>query len=52
MKNVTVIKKSDKVIQALDLPIVFNLNPRSIYNKVDEFTKFVEEENICLFTAY
>ena len=48
MKNLTIIKRSNKVLQALDLPTVLNLNPRSVYNKVDEFIKFVEEEDIDL----
>ena len=33
-------------MQALDLPIVVNLNPRSIYNKIDEFHALVEEEEV------
>ena len=35
-------------MHALDLPIVANLNPRSIYNKVDAFCTYVEEEDIDL----
>ena len=33
-------------MQALNLPKVANLNPRSIYNKVDEFCTLVEEKEI------
>ena len=34
------------------LPICMNLNPRSIYNKVEEFTTFVKEHNIqCGFLS-
>ena len=40
------VHRSNKVLQALHLPKVANLNPRSIYNKVDEFCTFVEEEEI------
>ena len=41
--NVKVIKRSNKLIQALDLPTICNLNPRSVYNKIDEFHNFVKE---------
>ena len=34
------------MLQALDLPIVVNLNPRSVYNKIDEFHALVEEEDV------
>ena len=48
----TNIKKSKKLIQALNLPTVMNVNPRSVYNKADEFKKFVEEEKIdCVFMS-
>ena len=48
MKNLTVIKRSNKVFEALNLPKVLNLNPRSIYNKIDEFATFVTEEDVDL----
>ena len=40
------IKRSNKLLEALFLPTIVNLNPRSIYNKVDEFHAFVESENV------
>ena len=43
--NITVLR-SNKIIEALELPVVVNLNPRSVYNKVDEFHALVQEENI------
>ena len=46
--NVQVIKRSNKLIQALDLPTICNLNPRSVYNKIDEFHNFVKEEVVDL----
>ena len=46
LKNLVVIKRSNKVFQALSLPRVLNLNPRSIYNKIDEFVDFVKEEEV------
>ena len=47
-KNLTVIKRNNKLTQALDLPTICNLNPRSVYNKVDEFHTFVEQESVDL----
>ena len=38
----------EKIQQSLLLPKVMNLNPRSIYNKIDEFVTFIEEEDIDL----
>ena len=45
----TPIRRSNKLVQALNLPKVANLNPRSIYNKVDEFCTIVEEQEIDIF---
>ena len=39
-------KNSDKFEQALVLPTVCNINPRSLYNKRSEFCTFIEQENI------
>ena len=34
------------------LPVICNINPRSIYNKVQEFITFVEEEQVdCAFLS-
>ena len=50
--NVITIKRSNKLMQALNLPTIMNVNPRSIYNKKQEFHKFVEEESIdCIFMS-
>ena len=46
--NLKVVKRSNKIGQALSLPKVLNLNPRSLYNKVEEFVTFITEENIDL----
>ena len=43
MKNRKIPKKIQESIQ---LPTLCNLNPRSIYNKVDEFKEFIENEDI------
>ena len=49
-RNLVVVKRSNKVGQALDLPKVLNINPRSIYNKAGEFVTFVEEEQVDLIS--
>ena len=45
-KVLKTIPRSNKLVQALQLPKVINLNPRSIYNKVNEFCVYVEEEEV------
>ena len=45
-QNITVIKRSKNVFQALHLPKILNLNPRSAMNKIDEIKTFIEEEEI------
>ena len=47
-QTLTVVKRSNKVFQALNLPKVLNLNPRSIYNKKEEFMTFVKEHDVSL----
>ena len=47
-KNLIVIHRSNKIGQALNLPKVLNLNPRSIYNKKEEFMTFVKEHDVSL----
>ena len=42
--NNTTVKRSNKILHALDLPTVINLNPHSVYNKIDEFHTLVKEE--------
>ena len=36
------IKRKNNVLKALELPKVMNINPRSIYNKADEFCQLLE----------
>ena len=45
-RNVTVLKRSKNVFQALHLPKVLNLNPRSAMNKTEHISQFIEEEEI------
>ena len=47
-QNLIVVKPSNNIFQALSLPKVLNLNPRSIYNKLEEFSTFVKEETVDL----
>jgi hypothetical protein len=46
MKEKTQIKMSNRFTQALSLPSLCNLNPRSVYNKRDEFHALVKEEQL------
>ena len=38
-----VIKRSNLLLRAIDLPSVMNINPRSVYNKANEFLTLVEQ---------
>ena len=52
VRNVKIIKRSNKVGQALHLPSVMNLNPRSVYNKPEELETLIKEEEIdCIFLS-
>ena len=48
--NIKTIQRSNKTMQALSLPTVMNVNPRSIYNKANEFQNFVKEELVDVVT--
>ena len=45
-RNIKVIKRSNKVVQALNLPKIMNVNPRSAMNKLEELQTFIKEEAI------
>ena len=47
-RNLTVIKRSNKLVQALHLPTIANINPQSVYNKVEELETFVKQESVDL----
>jgi hypothetical protein len=47
-QNLKTIKRSNKCLQALELPTMINLNPRSVYNKQNEFHTLVSELNVDL----
>ena len=45
-------KIPNKIKQALNLPTLCNINPHSIYNKLDEFHEFIKEEEVdCIFLS-
>ena len=46
--NIRTIRRSNKCLQALELPTVVNLNPRSVYNKISEFHTLVSELQVDL----
>ena len=46
IQELIVIKRPENVFQALHLPKVLNLNPRSAMNKIEEIKTFIEEEDI------
>ena len=46
------IKRSNRAGQALDLPSCMNVNPRSVYNKAEELTAMIIEEEVdCTFLS-
>ena len=45
-RNIKVIKRSNKIFQASNLPKIMNCNPRSAMNKVQELQTFILEESI------
>ena len=48
-RNLVTIKRSRKVVEASVLPVVLNINPRSLYNKKNEFCTLIEQTDagIC-----
>ena len=49
------LKRIILVLQAMELPVVMNINPRSIYNKADEFKILLEQyeaEVICMSESW
>ena len=41
--NLKTLKRNNKISEASNLPIVLNLNPRSLYQKLDEFQTLIEQ---------
>ena len=48
LKSNKTIKRNNKAVAALNLPTVININPRSVYNKVDEFHEMMEQYSVDL----
>ena len=48
MQNLIRIKRNNKITEAGNLPIVINLNPRSLYNKADEFKTLISQTDASL----
>ena len=48
-RNIVTVKRNNKVVEASRLPVVLNLNPRSLYNKAEEFCTLIEqtEAGVC-----
>ena len=45
------IKRNNAILKALNLPVIMNINPRSIYNKTDDFALLVDQyeaDVICM----
>ena len=48
-QNLVTVKRNNKVVEASRLPVVLNHNPRSLYNKAEEFCTLIEqtEAGVC-----
>ena len=48
-KNLTTIKRNNKMLEAANLPTIVTLNPRSLYNKQSNFCTMIEqtEADVC-----
>ena len=46
--NLITIKRNNKLLEASNLPVVLNLNPRSLYNKQTEFCTLIEQTEATL----
>ena len=52
LSNIVTVQRSNKAVEALHLPKILNLNPRSAMNKIEELQTFIEEQNIdCAFIS-
>ena len=37
------IRRNNAILQSMELPVIMNINPRSIYNKTEEFLELLEQ---------
>ena len=52
VRNVKTVQRSKRAVQALELPSCMNMNPRSVYNKPEELTAMIFEEEVdCIFLS-
>jgi hypothetical protein len=54
-RNLIRVNRSNKILDASILPVVLNLNPRSLYNKQSEFRTLVEQTDVgvcCLSESW
>ena len=50
--NVKIARQPKKIFEALNLPKIINVNPRSAMNKIEELKTFITEKNIdCAFIS-
>ena len=46
VKILTTVKRSNKIVEALKLPKIINVNPRSAMNKLEQLKTFIDEHEI------
>ena len=44
------IRRNNAILQSMELPVIMNINPRSIYNKTEEFYELVEQYSAQVIT--
>ena len=44
------IKRNNVILQSMELPVIMNINPRSIYNKTEEFSVLLDQYSADLIT--
>ena len=45
-----IIRRNNDILQSIELPVIMNINPRSIYNKTEEFSELLEQYSADLIT--
>ena len=45
------IKRNNLILQSVNLPVIMNINPRSIYNKAEEFSLLLEQYSADIITV-
>ena len=49
------VKRNNVILESINLPTIMNINPRSIYNKCDEFSQLIEQYDcdiICMSESW